>query len=112
MRISTKGGYGPSHVRTGYTWAGPVPLKTVAERQSISEHYLEQLMGMLRRAGLVRGIRGFEVAMSRLGTEAIRWGMLRLGGPISPISRVDHDGFSECALEQCPPGGLKKLRWV
>ena len=35
------------------TWAGPIPLKTIAEEQGISEHYLEQLMGALRRSGLV-----------------------------------------------------------
>ncbi|NLJ85412.1 MAG: Rrf2 family transcriptional regulator [Firmicutes bacterium] len=117
MRISTKGGYG---IRAMYELAmaygqGPVPLKTVAERQSISEHYLEQLMGMLRRAGLVRGIRGARGGYELTSApEAIRVGdVLRaLEGPISPISCVDHDGFSECVrLEQCPTRGLwKRLR--
>ncbi len=37
---------------------GPIPLKLIAERQGISEHYLEQLMGALRKAGLVGSVRG------------------------------------------------------
>lgn len=37
---------------------GPIPLKMIAERQGISEHYLEQLMSTLRKAGLVTSVRG------------------------------------------------------
>ena len=37
---------------------GPIPLKLIAERQQVSEHYLEQLMGALRKAGLVGSVRG------------------------------------------------------
>lgn len=60
MRISSRGEYG---VRALFDLAlhygeGPVALKTVAERQGISEHYLEQLMGALRKAGLVNSVRG------------------------------------------------------
>ena len=60
MKLSTKGRYG---VAAMYDLAlqygkGPVSLKSVAQRQAISEHYLEQLMGVLRKAGYVRSIRG------------------------------------------------------
>lgn len=60
MRISSRGEYG---VRAMFDLAqhhgdGPIPLKMIAERQSISEHYLEQLMGALRKAGLVLSVRG------------------------------------------------------
>ena len=46
MKLSTKGRYG---VTAMYDLAmhmgkGPISLKSVAERQEISEHYLEQLM--------------------------------------------------------------------
>ena len=117
MRISTKGGYG---IRAMFELAmahgqGPVPLKIVAARQAISENYLEQLMGMLRKAGLVNGIRGarggYELAFA---PEAIRVGdvIRALEGPISPVSCVDQDGTSECErLGNCPTRGLwKKLR--
>ena len=38
--------------------AGPVQIKTIAERQNISNKYLEQLVAMLKTSGLVRSIRG------------------------------------------------------
>ncbi len=36
----------------------PLQIKAIAERQSISNKYLEQLVAMLKTAGLVRSIRG------------------------------------------------------
>ncbi|MCE5340510.1 MAG: Rrf2 family transcriptional regulator [Planctomycetaceae bacterium] len=38
--------------------AGPLQIKVIAERQNISNKYLEQLVAMLKTAGLVRSIRG------------------------------------------------------
>ncbi|BBB92884.1 MAG TPA: Rrf2 family transcriptional regulator [Methylomusa anaerophila] len=60
MKLSTKGRYG---VAAMYDLAlhygrGPISLKSVAQRQGISEHYLEQLMGTLRNAGYVKSVRG------------------------------------------------------
>jgi len=60
LRISTRGEYG---LRAMLDLAlhygqGPIALKQIAERQGISEHYLEQLMGTLRKAGLVVSVRG------------------------------------------------------
>jgi Rrf2 family cysteine metabolism transcriptional repressor len=37
---------------------GPLQIKTIAKRQDISAKYLEQLMAILKAAGLVRSIRG------------------------------------------------------
>ncbi|MGZ4030834.1 MAG: cysteine metabolism transcriptional regulator CymR [Tumebacillaceae bacterium] len=60
MKLSTKGRYGVTlMIDLGmFHGEGPVSLKSVAERQSLSEHYLEQLIAPLRNAGLVRSIRG------------------------------------------------------
>lgn len=60
MKLSTKGRYGVSAM---YDLAlhygeGPISLKSVANRQGISEHYLEQLMSVLRKAGYVKSVRG------------------------------------------------------
>lgn len=60
MKLSTKGRYG---VAAMYDLAmhygeGPVALRSVAERQGISEHYLEQLIAILRKAGFVKSNRG------------------------------------------------------
>jgi len=38
--------------------AGPLQIKMIAQRQNISNKYLEQLVSMLKTAGLVRSIRG------------------------------------------------------
>lgn len=60
MKLSTKGRYGVTlMIDLGLNHGeGPVSLKSVAERQNLSEHYLEQLIAPLRNAGLVRSIRG------------------------------------------------------
>jgi Rrf2 family protein len=60
MKISTKGRYG---TRTLVDLAlheeeGPVQLKDIAERQQISLHYLEHLVGPLIAAGIIRSVRG------------------------------------------------------
>jgi Rrf2 family cysteine metabolism transcriptional repressor len=117
VRISTKGGYG---IRAMYELAmahglGPVPLKVVAERQAISENYLEQLMGTLRRSGLVEGIRGAKGGYKlALPPEEIRVGdvIRALEGPISPVSCVDQDGSSDCDRHaMCPTRDLwERLR--
>lgn len=60
MRISTRGEYGLRAMLdlAQHYGAGPIALKQIAERQQLSEHYLEQLMGGLRKAGLVTSVRG------------------------------------------------------
>ncbi|GIM44664.1 transcriptional regulator [Collibacillus ludicampi] len=60
MKLSTKGRYGVTLMLdlAMHHGIGPISLKSVAERQGLSEHYLEQLIAPLRNAGLVRSIRG------------------------------------------------------
>lgn len=60
MKLSTRGRYG---IHAMYDLAknasdGPVPIKVIAERQAIPEAYLEQLVAVLKRAGLVTSTRG------------------------------------------------------
>ncbi|KIQ94012.1 Cysteine metabolism repressor [Anoxybacillus thermarum] len=60
MKISTKGRYGLTIMielakRYG---EGPISLKSIAQMNNLSEHYLEQLISPLRNAGLVKSIRG------------------------------------------------------
>jgi Rrf2 family protein len=88
-----------------HTGEGPVPLKAVAERQGISEHYLEQLMGGLRKAGLVMSVRGAQGGYT-LGREAAKvtaGDIIRaLEGPIAPVECVDETGATPCdRVEQC-----------
>lgn len=60
MKLSTKGRYAVMAMvdlaaRQG---DGPVTLSAIADRQSISLSYLEQLFARLRRAGVVKSLRG------------------------------------------------------
>ncbi|MGE0223206.1 MAG: Rrf2 family transcriptional regulator [Acetobacteraceae bacterium] len=64
MHLSTKGRYAvmamvdlASRQTTGCE-CGPICLAEIAARQQLSQSYLEQLFGKLRRAGLVASARG------------------------------------------------------
>ena len=60
MKLSTKGRYGLRALidLAQYSGETPVSITSISDRQNISERYLEQLMGMLKRSGLVKSIRG------------------------------------------------------
>ena len=60
MKMSTKGRYAVMAMIdiAQDTSGGPVSLAAIAERQEISQEYLEQLFAKLRRAGLVESARG------------------------------------------------------
>lgn len=60
MRISTKGRYALRLMIDLACQPGsaPVSLKDVAARQDISLKYLEQIVGLLGRAGFVHSVRG------------------------------------------------------
>ena len=60
MKMSTKGRYAVMAMIdiAQDTSGGPVSLAAIAERQDISQEYLEQLFAKLRRAGLVESARG------------------------------------------------------
>lgn len=60
MRLATKGRYGVKALfELAYHYgSGPLSLKEIADRQGLSEHYLEQIAAPLRRAGLVTSVRG------------------------------------------------------
>ncbi|MDL2059195.1 Rrf2 family transcriptional regulator [Mesosutterella sp. AGMB02718] len=60
MRLTTKGRFAVTALVDMAMYGGkkPVSLNEIAERESISVAYLEQLFGKLRRAGLVVSIRG------------------------------------------------------
>lgn len=60
MKISTKGRYGlRAMVDLAVNAMGDyIPLKMIAERENISENYLEQVFSMLRKSDLVKSIRG------------------------------------------------------
>ena len=60
MKLSTKGRYGvKAMVDLALNYGtSPVSIKTISKRQNISEYYLEQLFSPLRKADLIKSIRG------------------------------------------------------
>lgn len=60
MKLSTKGRYGLRALidLAQYSKDTPVSIMSISARQDISERYLEQLMSMLKKAGLVKSVRG------------------------------------------------------
>ena len=60
MRLSTKSRYGTRamlDIAINYE-KGPVSVKSLAHRQGISVKYMEQLIPLLKMAGLIRSVRG------------------------------------------------------
>ncbi len=60
MKLSTKGRYGLRALidLAQYSSETPVSITSISARQDLSERYLEQLMAMLKKAGLVKSVRG------------------------------------------------------
>lgn len=60
MKLSTKGRYGVrAMVELAANYGGaPISIKTISKKENLSEYYLEQLFSPLRRANVIRSIRG------------------------------------------------------
>ncbi len=60
MKLSTKGRYGLRALvdLAVYSEDRPVSISEIAKRQDISIRYLEQLLAKLKKAGIVKSIRG------------------------------------------------------
>ncbi|MBY6996246.1 Rrf2 family transcriptional regulator [Clostridium botulinum] len=60
MKISTKGKYGMKAIidLAINSTEEAVTLKSISERQNISEGYLEQIFSLLRKNNLIKGIKG------------------------------------------------------
>nr|WP_242548973.1 Rrf2 family transcriptional regulator [Alicyclobacillus mali (ex Roth et al. 2021)] len=74
----------------------PISLKSIAERNNLSEHYLEQLIAPLRNGGFVRSIRGAYggYVLARHPREiVIEDVLLALEGPITIVDEEMDDGL-------------------
>ena len=60
MRLTMKGDYGLRAMidLASHYGQGPVPSAVIAARQYVPEHFLDQLLISLRRAGLLKSVRG------------------------------------------------------
>lgn len=107
MKLSTRGEYG---LQAMFDLAqnhgkGPIPVKVIAERQGISEHYLEQLVAVLRKAGLVKSVRGAQggYILGREPEHITVGDVIRvLEGPIAPVDCLNITEGENCAkAETC-----------
>ena len=102
LKLSTKSRYG---VRAMVDLAqhldeGPISMKSIAERQGISEHYLEQLIPGLRKADLVKSVRGPQggYILGRKPSEIRIGDIIRvLEGPIATVDCVSEEQPECCA---------------
>ena len=100
MQISSKGRYA---LRIMIDLAmnrdqGPVRVKDIAARQSISEKYLEQIIAMFNKAEYVKSVRGAQggYLLTREPKDYTIGMILRLAeGSIAPVSCVD-EATGEC----------------
>jgi Rrf2 family protein len=95
MKVNTKLRYGLRamlQIAEGYG-AEPVPIRAIAENQEISGKYLEQVVGTLRKRGLIssrKGVRG-GYSLSRPPAEITLWDI---------ISALDsHEALVDCVVD-------------
>ncbi len=111
MKISTKGRYGlRAMVDLAVNSAvDHVALKSIAERQGISENYLEQVFSSLRKASLINSIKGaqggYVLAKSAAGITV--GDILRvLEGDLSVIDDKTAAGEQSNKTEACIKGAV------
>ena len=101
MRISTKGRYALRLMLdlALHDTGENIVLKTIAKRQNISEKYLEQIIGILTKAGFVKSVRGSSggYRLAREPEEYTVGDILRLTeGSLAPVACVEE------GVETCP----------
>ncbi|HPD01045.1 MAG TPA: Rrf2 family transcriptional regulator [Acetivibrio sp.] len=98
MKLTTKGRYGVKAMLDLALQSNgePVSLKSIAERQYISENYLEQLFAILKKSGLVKSVRGAQGGYLLVQSpENVTIGSIlrSLEGSLAPV---------DCVLEEDP----------
>lgn len=107
MKISTKGRYA---LRLMLDIAlndakTPVRIKDIAERQQISDKYLEQIVSSLNKAGFVKSLRGPQggYRLTKKPEEYTVGMILRLiEGTLAPVACLDDDINNCTRADRCP----------
>ena len=109
MKLSTRSRYGLRAVlELAIEYGGkPMQISVIAERQDISNKYLEQLMSTLKSYGLVRSIRGpkggYLLAKAPVDIK-LSDVFAALEGPMVTVECVDHPEFcvrcTDCVTRQ------------
>ena len=113
MKISTKGRYGLRALidLAQYSEIEPVSISSIATRQGISERYLEQLMTLLKKAELIKSIRGAAggYVLAKPVEEISVGDVLRaLEGSLEPVECAAYGGGDSC---EAAGGCVTKYVW-
>lgn len=101
MRVSTKGRYGlrmMEELATNYE-KGYLSLSEISRAQNISERYLEQIVILLKKSGLIdsmRGTKGGYCLNSPPNTISVGKILRALEGDLSPVYCVDNNKKKKC----------------
>ncbi len=112
MKLSTKGRYGLRAMLdlTAHAGAGRQSIQQIAERQAVSVSYLEHLFSLLRKAGLVRSVKGAQGGyMLARAADRMRVGdVLRaLEGDLTLVEEPPADAPDADALSRC----IRRMVW-
>ena len=104
MKISTKGRYALRLMLdlAMHNDGNPVRIKDIAERQEVSDKYLEQIISNLNKAGYVKSIRGPQggYKLSKDPSYYTVGMILRLTeGSLAPVACLD-DEVNECVRQE------------
>lgn len=111
MMISSKGRYALRVMLDLASQSGEeyVPSRDIAVRQGLSPKYLESIMTLLSKAGLIEGVhgKGGGYKLSVLPAECTVGRVLKLTeGSLSPVACV-HEGVAQCEhAASCPTVGV------
>lgn len=106
MRISTKGRYGLRAMvdLAVFSLGEPLNLKSIAERQNVSDKYLEHIFSALKKAGLIKSIKGTQggyILSDNPEQITVRSVIEALEGSLSTVDSFSLEEGETDSLEQC-----------
>lgn len=102
MKLSTKSRYG---LKAAYTLAkrygeGPLSLREIAQAEGLTEKYLEQLLALLKKAGLLETARGagggYQLSRPPAQIEVLR--VVEALEPIVPVDCLSHNASCDASF--------------
>ncbi|WP_331655210.1 RrF2 family transcriptional regulator [Aminipila sp.] len=106
MKISTKGQYGLQALLDLAIYGADdyISLKSIAERQGMSDNYLEQLFASLKKNGLVESTRGAQggYRLAKPSKEiTVKQVLNALEGPLALVDCIIEGKESQCDRFEC-----------
>lgn len=107
MKVSTKGRYALRMLLdlAEYQNCGYIALKDIAKRQNISKKYLEQIIPLLNKSGILKTVRGAQggYRLAKAPDKCTIGEILRLTeGSLAPIACVEEDPIVCERSPECP----------